>query len=514
MPDIRADEIITRQHKRMFIQYGSARPNNKVSYAGQGTQYIAVNGLTNPESGGISPIWVSDPRRAKGYKLAGRAVTPADLAKAELAIREKHGAIPRQLFRFGCQFSLYELTGVCGDLSDFVSGWSDYILIYSAGLVTDKDFGQRTGFDNDDPIEDRVSITLNDVYPIGPLSFGEGASTYVDLEVIDIVYGSKFTCGNCGPADDGSNRVYAATKASGAGSPGISAEVIYTLDGGANWASSAVTGLGATETLAGIDIAGKYLIVLGSEAYYYTELNSMSGAPGTWTKVTTGFVTGKSPLDLVVISAREIYMCGQGGYIYKVEDVPSGAVVINAGLATTRDLYRIHGAEDVMVAAGSTGAIIKTLNRGITWATTTTSPVALNTIRSVYVMDQLRYWVGADLIGRLYYTLDGGESWIEKGFPGNGSGTVWDVVFPTEEVGFFSHSTTTPTSRLFTTWDGGYTWTNSTPRILNFPNHQKASRIANPMGIDAAVEVNYVALAGLSGGGTDGIILIGAASKL
>lgn len=512
MPDVRADEIITRQSHRMFIQYGSARPTNKILYAGQGTQYVSVSALTSPESGGITPIWVPDPRRKKAYKLAGRTIAPPALAQATLVMRENHAGIPKQLTRIGCALNLYELSGNCGDLSDFLAGWSDYVLIYSAGLITDKNLGQRTAFDSDEPIEDQMGLTLSDVYPIGALGFGEGAAVQVDREVVDIVYASRASCGDCGDADDGSQRIFAITTSSGAGSPGLPAEVVYSLNGGLTWNETNITSFGASETPIAIDVAGKYVIVIGSAAYYYAELNQNTGVPGTWTKVTAGFVANKNPTDLYVLGPREIFFCGQGGYIYKCEDVPSGVSVYNAGSATTLDLTRISGYENTVVAVGASGAIIKSLNRGISWAATVTSPVALNTIRALDVLDDRRYWVGIDTIGRVYYTLNGGETWTERAFSGNGSGTVWDIIFPTDEVGYFSHSTTTPTARIFATWNGGADWTRDAPRMNGLPTFNRANRLAAP-DADASVACNNLAVAGLSGGGTDGILIIGNAIK-
>lgn len=512
MPDVRADEIITRQNHRMYIQYGAARPGNKVLYAGQGTQYLSVTALTAPESGGITPIWVPDPRKKKAYKLAGRTVAPSALPQATLTMRENHAGIPKQLTRIGCALNIYESAGNCGDLSDFLAGWSDYVLVYSTGLITDKNLGQRTAFDSDEPIEDQMSLTLSDVYPIGQISFAEGAAVQVDREVVDIVYGSRASCGDCGDSDDGSLRIYAVTTSSGAGSPGLPAEVVYTLNGGLTWNETNITGFGASEAPLAIEVAGKYLIVLGSDAYYYSELNSNTGVPGTWTKVTAGFVATKSPTDIYVATPREIFFCGKGGYIYKSEDIPSGVSVYNAGNATTSDLTRIAGYEQTIVAVGASGAIIKSMNRGQSFASATSSPVALNTIRALAVLDDRRFWVGIDLVGRVYYTLNGGETWTEKAFAGSGSGTVWDIDFPTDEVGYISHSTTTPTARIFATWNGGVDWTNSAPRLNSLPTYNRGNRIATP-DADATVASNNLAVAGLSGGGTDGILIVGSAIK-
>lgn len=512
MPDINANEVITQKHVRAFLQFGGARPSNPLRYGGQDAQYVIIDGVSIPEVGGIDPIYVPSPRRIGEYKLVGRSVTPADLPTATLTLREKHGPIPRQLFR-SCAFNVYEVHGNCRDLSDFAAGWTSYVLIYAGAIVTEKDGGTRTGWDSDDGLEDGLSITLSSIYPVGALSFGEGAATQIDKEVTDVVYGSfAAQCGDCGVPNDGSQWMYAVTKSSG-GSPGLPAEVVYSLDGGATWNQVNIDGFGAAEDPVAIDIVGTRLVVVGSGAYFWSDINILTGVPGAFTKVTTGFVAAKNPLDLYVAGPREIYFSGQGGYIYFTNDITSGVSVLNAGIASAQNLLRIHGNGDVIVAVGLSGAIVRSTNRGATWATTTSSPVALNGLTAVFVLDALRYWIGTDS-GRLFYTLTGGELWYEKSFSGGGAGQVKDIVFATDEVGYFSHSTAVPRARVFATINGGADWGNGASRVNNMPTFNYADRIAVPDVTDPAVAANNVLVGGLAGNGVDGIVIAGIAAKL
>ena len=516
MPSLTANEIITYKHKRNFIQFGGPRPGQVVQYAGQDAQYMSIEGVGVPESGGVDPIWVPDPTRIGQYRLVGRQVTPPELASATLMMLEKHGSIPRQLGRIGCQFNLYELTGDCKDLSDFLRGWTDYVLIYARALVTDKDLGTRTAWDSDEQVQDSLSLVLEDVYPVGALAFGEGASTQVDREVLDIVYGSKEQCGDCGPQDDGTKRIYAVTKSSGAGSPGLPAEVTYSLDGGATWTDANITGIGASADPNAIDIVGdKLVVVVGSEgAYYWSTLNRFTGVPGAFTKVTTGFVATKTPTDIYVASAREVYFSALGGYVYKSTDITAGVSMLNAAATTTADLQRIDGRDETIVAVGASDTIIKSLNRGATFAVTEDStPSGIgDTIQALEVLDALRYWIGTSS-GRVYYTLTGGASWIHKAFSGAGAGQVRDVVFATDEVGFFSFDSNTPTANIFATINGGEDWANDAPRITGLPTFNRATRLAVP-NASPSIAANNLAVGGLSGGGTDGILLLGIASRL
>lgn len=516
MPKLTADEVVTQQHKRAYIQWGGPRPNNPVAFAGQDGQYMSITGVSKPQAGGFDPIWAPDPSNAKRYRLIGSMASAPDMPAATIMFYEKHGVLPRQLFA-NCPFSAYEVTGTCMDLSDLYNGVTDYLLVYSLAQIADKNLGDRVVFDTDEAVGDELSLVLSDVYPVGPLGFGDNALTLIDREVLDVTYGTRQTCGNCGPENDGSKQIYAITRSSG-GSPGLPSEVIYTTDGGATWNQTTITGIGAAEDPSKILVIGSRLVVLSPTAgsatsggYYWADIDPDTGVPGAWTKVTNGFVNAAQPRAMFALSAREVFFCGDAGYIYKSTDITSGVTVLNAGAATTQNLARIDGVDDVLVSVGAIGTVIKSTNRGATWAATTTAPTTSG-LQALETFDAKRFWVGA-VNGYLWYTIDGGKTWTRKGFSGEGTGQVFDILFATEEVGYMLHGNATPTARLFFTLDGGYNWTNVGWRIVNWPVFNYAKRLAVPNSTDSAVNVNNVAIAGITSA-NDGVLLVGVAQKL
>lgn len=508
---ITSDEIVTQKFKRNFAQWGGPYPGNKLGYAGQDAQYMSIDGVTVPEAGGIDPIWVPDPFVNGRYRLVARSITPPDLAQATLVLREKHKFIPRQLLPLKCPFNIYEVTGNCKNPSDFLRGWTDYVLIYSLGLVTEKDLGTRSAFDADDAIEDSLSIALANVYPVGSLAFCQEASSEVDREVVDIVYGSTEQCASCGVDDDGTRRIYAVTKSSGGGSPGLPSELVYSLDGGLTWTQTNITGFGATEDAVAIDVAGQYLIIVGDDAVYYAEINSDTGVPGTFTKVTTGIVAAGTPRDLYVASSREIWMVGDGGYIYKSTDITAGFTAVLDGDVYTDDLKRIDGQDETIVAVGANGQILYTINRGATWTASSTTPTA-STIQAINVKSDKLWWIGT-ATGLVYYTKTGGASWVQLTFSGSGTGAIYDIVSATEEVMYIAKDDATPTASIIASWDGGQDWTTSAPRIVGLPTFDSPKRLAVP-NAEAGTAANNLAVAGLGGNGTDGILLVAVAAKL
>lgn len=509
-----ADEVLFQRNLRIFSQRGGPLPNGRMRYCGPEEQYMAMGDVKDPVRGKLTPLRVHDPRQRGAYRLIGMQTSMPDLSSSTISFLRKHGGITWISGDLTCPNNYYELAGECRKPDDFLYGWQDSVTIYSYGTADDRTYKARTALSDDNPLMDDVNHIYACVYDIGGMSFTDNV-TPTKREAVDAVYGSTVNCGHCGPLDDGRQRIYVLCKSSGAGSPGTPAEVVYTVNHGTSWAAVNITGLGGTQDPTGIDIAGYFLIVLDTvgNGYYYAPINPLTGVPGSWTNVTAGFVAGDQPNDIYVVSADEIYFCGQNGYIYRSTDITAGVTVINAGVTTSIDLTRIDGFEDVIVCVGESGAVIKSVNRGQTFQTVTTFPTS-NSLSGVDVRDLFRYWVVGGG-GFMAYTMDGGETWATKNL---GSIQFDDIVFATDEVGHaIGRGSSLTNARLWTTFNGGLSWTASNvqpgnPRILNFPTYSRSNRIAVPQFTEPAVIANELVLAGLNADGTNGNIILGVAN--
>lgn len=516
MPKPGVDTIVTEQMRRIFFQSGGPQPGNSVQFAGLDAQYMILEGVKRPLRK-IDPIKVYDPRFAKRFRTVGRKIGAPAFPTASLHILESRGSLPFQLGDLSCAFNLYLPVGFCEDLSDFLSGWQDFVEIVSFAEATEVDEGARTAWETDNQSEDTLAITLESKYAIGALSFSGSAAALINREVIDVAYGGGIQCGDCGPSDDGSQRIYAVTKSSGAGSPGIPGELVYSLNSGATATAVAIDGLGATENPVAVDIVGSKIVVVGSGAYYWANLDKR-GVPGTFTKVTAGFVGGANPTDLFVLGTQEVFFSAAGGYIYESKDITAGVFVVDAGDETVDNLLRIHGdGGNVLMAVGAGSTVLVSTNRGNNWAMVPTAPsdIALD-LTAACVKSAEVLLVGSASSGRVFWTGDVGLSWSEIQFSGTGAGTVRDIVFATDEVGYFVWDNNTPTGYLFATWNGGSSWVRNdggSARILNWPTLNRINRIAIPDS-ERQVAANHLALGGLAGDGTDGILLVGSANEL
>ncbi|MCL4395834.1 MAG: hypothetical protein M1482_13705, partial [Chloroflexi bacterium] len=442
MPKPGAHEIITGRMGRPYLQIGGPRPNNRILFYGGETNYLSISGGEAPQLGGIDPINVHEPGAQGRYHRAGASASPADFDTATLAIMEKRGAIPRHLLGIDCLLNAYLLHGSCKSLADFDYGWEDYVEIYSNGKITGRSPGDRFMLDADDALQTDLEVTwLGGFYPVGAIAFAERNATAVTLELLDVIYGNRELCGECGPANDGTGWIYVMEKGGAVAKP----IVHYSTDGGATWGTSSIATAANAEAPCALRLMGPYLVALSPTAntatsggYYYTTINPVTGVPGsTWTKVTTGFSNNQEPRDMWVAGPREAYICTDGGEILKLTDVPSGAVSL--GIVTTNDLARIKGAGDTIVAVGASATVVRSINRGLTFAVTTTAPGAA-ALTAVEVLDRNRIWVG-NASGAIYYTLTGGETaWSTTTLPGVTATAIQDIKFATDEAGYIAYT--------------------------------------------------------------------------
>jgi hypothetical protein len=181
---------------------------------------------------------------------------------------------------------------------------------------------------------------------------------------------------------------------------------------------------------------------------------------------------------------------------------------------TSSDLARIVAYGDTIVATGAAGAVVRSINRGATFAAVTTAPSA-NAINAVEVFGPTRIMVG-DSAGGVFYTENAGETaWTPLSF-GATATAIQDIKFPTLEVGYIAYTIAGTLARVATTINGGASWSLSDTagnQRLQTPTTvlQRYNRIAVPDTSDYFVNANKVLFGGL-GATTDGCLVQGTVS--
>jgi hypothetical protein len=511
------NNVRTQRMIRLFLQQGGASPNNPLSLEGVGYGYSAIKGVTRNIRGGVSNIAVRRPD-GSGFQNVGSMESNPGYDEAELDIMETIAGIPLASVLETCPVALYEVRGYdCDQLSDHLQGYAQgYVRVYQDSVIdTGIDYGDGMAYTDDNAVEAKIKLKVRGgIFDHGQIYANQLATaSATDLTTTlttDVVYGNAQQCANCGQPNDGTYLKYWSA-ASTTASPGGKPVVFYQL-GSQTPVPVSVTSAGVAENLTGIAMVGSNLVVISSTAggagiggYHFAPIGT-NGVPGAWTKVVTGFQANKEPTDILALSASEVYFAANGGYIYKSTNLASGVSVINAGATTTANLLRIQGNRSLIVAVGATGAIIISNNSGVSWSAPVATPAAgTPSYQAVDVIGAKTIWVGS-ATGRLFQTVDGGNTWTEFVFSGSSAGAVTDIYFVNASEGYFLHNTATPTGRIFRTYNGGASWWNTSPAIEGLGTFTSLGRLAAPTVGNETLKANNIAVSGTVTG-TQGLLL-------
>lgn len=458
--------------------------------------------------GDITDIECPDPNRPGAYIKVGDFQTGDERAtvtlEGRLALELRSTLL--KLASKKCPLDLQLHFGECEDLSDFHS-FQKVLMLEAARISTydTEDLGSLQSSD-EAPINEMAEVSARVIYDIINQTFALKAEDLVTNEAIDAVVCDEVSCGDCSDESDGCEKAFVLTIAAG-GSPSTPADVVFTVDGGETWYAHDVDTLGAAEDPDALACLVGYLVVVSNDSasLHYADLDDFDafGTDPTWTEVTTGFETGGEPNAISSIGVVA-FVVGDGGYIYKLTDPPSGVEVQDAGTATTDNLLAVDALSATFaVAVGQNGAIV-VAEDGETWQVAESTPVGAGIhLNTVAVKSRSEWWIGTS-DGRVFYTKDGGEHWTQKGFPGDGSGVVRDIVIATDSIMYISHDTTAPRGRILASFNGGYSFKAlpMTPGVL--PATDRFSALAA-----CKADPELLLAVGLADDGSDGSIVVG-----
>lgn len=404
-----------------------------------------------------------------------------------------------ELKRKGCGFNLAVVNGACQRPDDFTK--YDSVLFLTGSRLTNLALGALNALSGDDnaPVDLTGSLTFSVMEPHYPLIFGVTAETEVVCEIMDGLFHDVLGCGECGTPSDGCNKLYFLETAC-TGSPGLSGQIVYSLNGGLTWAVVDIPplgGLGANR----IEDVGERLVVVSQArgGHVWSEFSAVdAGSPAGWSLVTTGYVAAKSPRCIYSKSPSETFVGAAGGYIYLMTDPAVGVSVLTDGSVTAQQLNDIHGFGRTIVAVGNTNAILKSDNAGATWTLVVGPAVGVH-LSAIWCLSATVWMVGTGT-GLLYYTLNAGVTWTQISL-GGGITTINDIEFtPDGAVGFMA-AEVAGAARVYRSKDSGNTWQYQAPAISGIPTALRMN-VAVPCGR------NVVACGGLKTVGGDGIVAI------
>lgn len=366
------------------------------------------------------------------------------------------------------------------------------------------------GSDENAVVNETADLNAEEVYEVLPLGFAERGGDTVTVEVVDVVICDSPSCGDCDDESDGCETIFAVTVAS-AGSSGTAPDVVYSADKGATWAASDVNSLLPAEDANALACVGDYVVVVSNDSnslHYATKTDVLGAVLNPWTEVTTGFVASSEPNDIWSVGSYA-FIVGDGGYVYGCSDPTAGVSVLDAGVATTEDLYAVHAIDDEFaVAVGDSDTIIYTKNQS-TWQDADAVTGSGEDLRAVWLISKKIWWVGT-ASGTLWYTMDGGQTWTQSTLPGASWDEITDIAFATQSVGYVAANKSTTRGYILRTFSGG----GGTPPLggwIVLPEYVGTMPLADDFNAIAACahDPNFVVGVGLGDNGTDGIIVVG-----
>lgn len=409
-----------------------------------------------------------------------------------------------RIARIGCPVDLQVHMGKCQNPSDFNGGWSKILAFDGADFsqYSTEELGAITQGQNN-PVLEMADLNSLDAYEILPLVAGQLGEAQIVQEVVAVTICDSITCGTCGISSDGCSHIFALQKSAGA-SPGLSAELIWSINGGATLNEISITTLPAASNPSAMRCIGSDLVIASNAdcSLHYASIASIFAGTQVWTRTATGLVCAAGAPNAIFSAGFGFsWVVGAGGYIYKITDITTGVVVQDAGVATVQNLLDVDGADELnIVAVGASNAVVYTRNGGSIWASVTGPAVGV-ALNAVWVKSQLEWFVGT-AGGKLFFTNNGGITWTEIAFPGSGSGVVYDIAFNTDTVGVMSHSTSGLVARLLRTIDGGRTWYVLPEGTGSIPSSSQLNSIA------ACIDdPNIVYAGGLEVAGGDGMLI-------
>lgn len=441
-----ARDILGKQTlAKLFLQVGGARPDTTpLLLTTDNDGQARVTSINPPVQSTENYARPSDTVFGKLENVGTLATTPEDgTMTIEQDVKVQIVNFLEQLLEDGDDVAAHIVYDFTGEVVTDANGFKRKVLI-PTGVLSSFDRGDIQSVDSDSTQTISADFTITEENVIIAKSWVAQLDSTIERAVSAVCFGnSRF-------------EQFAFERGDGAS---VVADLHWRTGRNSSFATLALTGiLGHSDhPNDAASIGSRVIVVAEGDKYAHAPISGI-GTLGNWSVVTAGFVATKTPNKIWVKSAGKAFFAADGGYIYTIDGAGRTPTAVESGGTTTQDLLGINGAGQTVVAVGGSNAVLKSTDGGQTFGSIT-GPSVGNGLTTVWVRDEDIWFIGDDA-GNLYYTVDAGVTWVQSSFTGSGSGTVEDIFFVNEGIGFLSHTNGSGAGKVYQTTDGGASWEN------------------------------------------------------
>lgn len=487
--------------RSVFFQEGGSNPLKKPMYRGE----VQLGGFNVP-LGDVTPIYLPSSSNSGEWEIIGVTRGARGLATSDVTARVNKLLIPywSKIKKNRCPVNLIVKVSDCAKPDD-INNW-DYLVLYVSAYMTDFTEPVVNPITSDDnaPADITGSFTALKEHYIYPVRFETVAGTEIVAEVIDGFYAGTLQCeGDCGEIQEESDVLYTLTVAN-SGSPGLSSQVVFTVDGKETFNSLDIYTLGGKSASAMVE-AGGYLVVVSvnDDAHHIIPLEDANNVdPTQWSRISSSKYAGGLRC-IEAHSSEEIYIGGQAGYMYKLEDPTLAPNILLDGTLVSADIIKIRTLGSTVVGITDDASIVVSQNKGDSFSTHTITlksdgSTVVGTATALGIINANTWIVAVD--GNLYITVNGGTDYHLKDLVGNVN-IVNDIRFIDSAIGCLVAQLADGNPRVYRTFSSGNLW-DFQKSISGVPTAERFNfvTLSGP---------NEVAIGGRVSTGGDGVLAIG-----
>lgn len=434
--------------------------------------YLGCHAIGDIERGrgDFEPIYCQDPTGPNRFKVVGVIQGAAPLITT--SIDSKISEDIDELEKADCPFTLFVTLSKAGRKDLFTN--FDRIFVLGNTRISSDTYSALSAMSAEDNGSSMIAHEISAESLLALAEYNVGRQTVSETSnIADIAFLNEKRCRTDETAPQNTYDIGYAVTTAPSGSPATTANVLKTLNG-ATWTATAADPFAATEDIIAVEVfyvgRNTYRVVVArgtTDAGNPAEIAYSDDAGATWTAVNVGSVNGQyAPTrhSMFALNLRNVWFGTHLGYVYKSADGGLTWTAQESGVITAGPVNCIRFVdENVGWYSGNSNILARSIDGGSSWGAIS-GPSTQSAAHALVVepLDQNRVFVGYS-DGEVWYTGDAGTNWSQvTGFSGSGVGSIRDVKFWDENLGFILRNTAAPVGKILWTANGGYDWTEIT----------------------------------------------------